>query len=38
MSIVYAAARGVLPANAMDRHAAYKMAWSPSVGGVDRAH
>ena len=29
---------GVLPANGMDRHAACRMAWSPSASGVDRAH
>ena len=29
---------GVLPANGMDRHAACRMAWSPPVSGVDRAH
>jgi hypothetical protein len=29
---------GVLLANGMDRHAACKMVWSPSVSGVDRAH
>jgi hypothetical protein len=28
----------VLPANGMDRHTACKMAWSPLVSGVDRAH
>jgi hypothetical protein len=29
---------GVLSANGMDRHAACRMAWSPSVSGVDTAH
>jgi hypothetical protein len=29
---------GVLSANGMDRHAARRMAWSPPVSGVDRAH
>jgi hypothetical protein len=29
---------GVLPANGMDRHAAYRIAWSPPVSRVDRAH
>jgi hypothetical protein len=29
---------GVLSANGMDRHAAYRVAWSPPVSGVDRAH
>jgi hypothetical protein len=29
---------GVLPTTGMDRHAACKMAWSPPVSRVDRAH
>ena len=29
---------GVLPAIGMDGHAAYRMAWSPPVSRVDRAH
>jgi hypothetical protein len=29
---------GVLPATGMDRHAACRMAWSPPVSRVDRAH
>jgi hypothetical protein len=29
---------GVLPATGMDRHAAYRMAWSLPVSRVDRAH
>jgi hypothetical protein len=29
---------GVLPASGMDRHAACRMAWSPSISGVDKTH
>jgi hypothetical protein len=29
---------GVLPATRMDRHATSRMAWSPPVSRVDRAH
>jgi hypothetical protein len=29
---------GILFANGMDRHAACRMAWLPSVSGVDRTH
>ena len=29
---------GVLPANGMDRHAAFGAVWSPPASGVDRAH
>jgi hypothetical protein len=29
---------GILPANRMDRHATCRVAWSPPVSGVDRAH
>jgi hypothetical protein len=29
---------GVLPATGMDRHAAYRMVWSPPVTRVDMAH
>jgi hypothetical protein len=29
---------GVLPANGMDRHAAYGTAWSPLASGVEKAH
>ena len=29
---------GILPATGMDRHAACRMAWSPPVSRVDRAH
>jgi hypothetical protein len=27
----------VLPANGIDRHAAYGMDWSPPASGIDRA-
>jgi hypothetical protein len=29
---------GVLPATGVDGHAACRMAWTPPVGRVDRAH
>jgi hypothetical protein len=29
---------GVLSASGMDRHAAWRMAWSPPVSGVDMTH
>jgi hypothetical protein len=29
---------GVLPANGMDRHAAYWMVWLPPVSRVDMTH
>jgi hypothetical protein len=29
---------GVLFGNGLDRHATYRMAWTPPASGVDRAH
>jgi hypothetical protein len=29
---------GVLFVNGLDRHAAYRMAWTPPASGVDRTH